>query len=199
MGQERIPERVVHARGAAAFGYLKVTNPQISDYTKASLFSKVGKRTPVAIRFSVATGESGEADTAFGDMRGFAVKFYTEEGNWDLVGNNVPMFPVRDPQEFSSFIHSNKRNPQTGLRDSNSVWDFISLRPETLNLVTYLWSPFLIPNGWRRMPGFSINTYKFVNEQDHIIFVRFHLIPSEGEEYLDVETAAYLRGRHTFS
>lgn len=195
---ERIPERVVHARGSAAFGHFRLTDPTITQYSKASLFQNVGKTTKIAVRFSTATGELGSPDTTFGDMRGFAIKFYTEEGIWDLVGNNVPIFPIRDPEQFMSFIHANKRNPQTGLKDMNMVWDFNSLRPETLNLITYLYSDFLIPNGFRFMPGFSINAYKLVNRKNEYVFAKFHWFPVQGIDNLDVETAEYLRGDSGF-
>lgn len=124
--RERIPERVVHAKGAGAFGYFEVTH-DISKYCKAAVFGQVGKQTPIAVRFSTVGGESGSADTAR-DPRGFAVKFYTEEGNWDLVGNNTPIFFIRDPILFPSFIHTQKRNPQTHLKDPDAFWDFITLR-----------------------------------------------------------------------
>ena len=124
--RERIPERVVHAKGAGAFGYFEVTNTEITKYCKAKLFSDIGKRTPVGVRFSTVGGESGSADTAR-DPRGYAVKFYTEEGNWDLVGNNTPIFFIRDPILFPSFIHTQKRNPATHCKDPDAMWDFISL------------------------------------------------------------------------
>nr|XP_013814958.1 PREDICTED: catalase isoform X3 [Apteryx mantelli mantelli] len=129
--RERIPERVVHAKGAGAFGYFEVTH-DITKYCKAKVFEHIGKRTPIAIRFSTVAGESGSADTVR-DPRGFAMKFYTEEGNWDLVGNNTPIFFIRDTMLFASFIHSQKRNPQTHLKDPDMVWDFWSLRPESLH------------------------------------------------------------------
>uniref|UniRef100_A0A8B9PG41 Catalase n=1 Tax=Apteryx owenii TaxID=8824 RepID=A0A8B9PG41_APTOW len=131
--RERIPERVVHAKGAGAFGYFEVTH-DITKYCKAKVFEHIGKRTPIAIRFSTVAGESGSADTVR-DPRGFAMKFYTEEGNWDLVGNNTPIFFIRDTMLFPSFIHSQKRNPQTHLKDPDMVWDFWSLRPESLHQI----------------------------------------------------------------
>ncbi|RXG59650.1 Catalase, partial [Armadillidium vulgare] len=141
--RERIPERVVHAKGGGAFGDFEVTH-DITKYTKAKLFEKVGKKTPIAIRFSTVGGESGSADTAR-DPRGFAVKFYTEEGNWDLVGNNTPIFFIRDPLLFPSFIHTQKRNPVTHLKDPDMFWDFMSLCYETTHQCTFLftgsWEP----------------------------------------------------------
>lgn len=129
--RERIPERVVHAKGGAAFGQFVVTSTSIASFSKASLFHTLHKQTPVAARFSHVTGESGIADTTR-DVRGFAVKFYTEEGNWDLVGNNLPVFFIRDPINFASFVHSQKRNPKTHLKDPNAFWDFIAMLPEAL-------------------------------------------------------------------
>jgi catalase len=193
--RERIPERVVHAHGSGAFGYFRVTNPEIQKYCKAALFNSVGKETPVAVRFSTVMGEQGSEDTVFGEPRGFATKFYTEEGNWDIVANNVPMFFIRDPQQFSSLVHSQKRNPQSGLRDMDAYWDFISLRPETLNLVTFVYSDFGIPNGWRHMPGFSIHAFKLVNSENKAVFAKFHWITNQGIDNLDIETAAKLRGQ----
>jgi catalase len=191
--RERIPERVVHARGNGAFGVFKVTH-DISKYTSAAIFSKVGKETPVAVRFSTVMTESGAPDTVFGEPRGFATKFYTEEGNWDLVSNNIPVFFIRDPQQFSSLAHSNKRNPQTGVRDANAMWDFFSLRPESLNVLTYVYSDFGIPDGFRFMPGFSIDAFRFVNHHNETIFVKFFWIPLQGIKNLDIDAAAYLRG-----
>ncbi|KAH9114419.1 hypothetical protein AeMF1_011442, partial [Aphanomyces euteiches] len=136
--RERIPERVVHAKGAGAFGYFEVTH-DITSVCSAKFLSSVGKRTPVALRFSTVGGELGSADTVR-DPRGFAVKFYTEEGNWDLVGNNTPIFFLRDPILFPSFIHTQKRNPATHLKDADMFWDFISLRPETTHQVSFLFS-----------------------------------------------------------
>ncbi|XP_054161354.1 catalase-like [Oppia nitens] len=192
--RERIPERVVHAKGSGAFGVFRVTNPQITRYTNAALFSTSGKKTEVAVRFSTVAGEKGSADTIFGDPRGFAVKFYTEEGNWDLVGNNVPIFFIRDAMQFPSLIHANKRNTATGLKDPNYLWDFNSLRPETLNLITYMFSDFGIPDGWRHMPGFSIHAFKLVNSDGKHVYAKFHWIPKQGIKNLDVDTATQLRG-----
>lgn len=141
--RERIPERVEHAKGGGAFGFFEVTH-DISNYTAAKLFEKVGKRTPIAMRFSTVSGESGSADTVR-DPRGFAMKFYTDEGVFDLVGNNTPIFFIRDPILFPSFLHSQKRNPQTNLKDANMYWDFISLRPETTHQVMFLYSDRGIP------------------------------------------------------
>lgn len=171
--RERIPERVVHAKGAGAFGYFEVTH-DITKYSKASVFSEIGKRTPIAIRFSTVGGESGSADTVR-DPRGFAVKFYTEEGIWDLVGNNTPIFFIRDPILFPSFIHTQKRNPETHLKDKDMFWDFITLRPETCHQVSFLFSDRGLPDGYRKMNGYGSHTFKLVNAEGKIVWCKFHL------------------------
>jgi len=176
--RERIPERVVHAKGAGAFGYFEVTH-DISKYCKAAVFDQVGKQTPIAVRFSTVGGESGSADTAR-DPRGFAVKFYTEDGNWDLVGNNTPIFFIRDPILFPSFIHTQKRNPQTHLKDPDAFWDFITLRPETSHQVSFLFSDRGTPQGYRHMNGYGSHTFKMVNGQDNPVYVKFHYKTNQG-------------------
>uniref|UniRef100_A0A4W2EHB0 Catalase n=1 Tax=Bos indicus x Bos taurus TaxID=30522 RepID=A0A4W2EHB0_BOBOX len=170
--RERIPERVVHAKGAGAFGYFEVTH-DITRYSKAKVFEHIGKRTPIAVRFSTVAGESGSADTVR-DPRGFAVKFYTEDGNWDLVGNNTPIFFIRDALLFPSFIHSQKRNPQTHLKDPDMVWDFWSLRPESLHQVSFLFSDRGIPDGHRHMNGYGSHTFKLVNANGEAVYCKFH-------------------------
>lgn len=170
--RERIPERVVHAKGAGAFGYFEVTH-DITKYSKASVFSQIGKRTPIAVRFSTVGGESGSADTVR-DPRGFAVKFYTEDGIWDLVGNNTPIFFIRDPLFFPSFIHTQKRNPATHLKDPDMFWDFITLRPETTHQVMFLFSDRGIPDGYRHMNGYGSHTFKLVNAQNEAVYCKFH-------------------------
>src|SRR5690349_7542535 len=155
--RERIPERVVHAKGSAAFGSLTVTG-DITRYTRAKVFSAIGKETPTMIRFSTVAGERGAAD-AERDVRGFAVKFYTEEGNWDLVGNNTPVFFVRDPYKFSDFIHTQKRDPKSGLRSAESNWDFWTQLPEALHQVTIVMSDRGIPKSFRHMHGFGSHTF----------------------------------------
>ncbi|XP_076063680.1 catalase isoform X2 [Oratosquilla oratoria] len=176
--RERIPERVVHAKGAGAFGYFEVTH-DITEYTKAKIFSEVGKRTPMAVRFSTVGGESGSADTAR-DPRGFAMKFYTEDGNWDLVGNNTPIFFIRDPILFPSFIHTQKRNPATHLKDPDMFWDFISLRPETIHQVSFLFSDRGTPNGYRHMNGYGSHTFKLVNDKGQPCYCKFHCKTDQG-------------------
>lgn len=190
--RERIPERVVHAKGAGAFGYFEVTH-DITRFTKAKVFSEIGKRTPIATRFSTVGGESGSADTAR-DPRGFAVKFYTEEGNWDLVGNNTPVFFIRDPILFPSFIHTQKRNPATHLKDPDMFWDFISLRPETTHQVTILFSGRGTPDGFRHMNGYGSHTFKMVNDKGESIYCKFHYKTNQGIKNLNAKRADDLAG-----
>ncbi|RWS22735.1 catalase-like protein, partial [Leptotrombidium deliense] len=191
--RERIPERVVHAKGAAAFGYLEITRPEIQKFCKASIFKGVGKRTPLAVRFSTVAGELGSADTVR-DPRGFAIKFYTDEGIWDLVGNNTPIFFIRDPILFPSFIRSQKRNPRTHLKDVDAFWDFISLRPETTHQVSFLFSDRGIPDGYRFMNGYGSHTFKLVNESGEAVYCKFHYKSNQGIKNLDVKKAAILAG-----
>jgi catalase len=176
--RERIPERVVHAKGSAAFGTFTATQ-DISRYSKASIFSEVGKRTEVLLRFSTVAGEKGAAD-AERDVRGFAVKFYTDEGNWDLVGNNTPVFFVRDPYKFSDFIHTQKRDPKTNLRSATAMWDFWSLSPESLHQVTILFSDRGLPKNYRQMHGFGSHTYSLINAANERVWVKFHFKSLQG-------------------
>ncbi|XP_069688460.1 catalase-like [Periplaneta americana] len=185
--RERIPERVVHAKGAGAFGYFEVTH-DITKYCKASVFSKVGKRTPIAVRFSTVGGESGSADTVR-DPRGFAVKFYAEDGIWDLVGNNTPIFFIRDPLLFPVFIHTQKRNPATHLKDCDMFWDFISLRPESTHQVMFLFSDRGIPDGFRHMNGYGSHTFKAVNDKNEAVYVKFHYKTDQGIKCLLADKA----------
>lgn len=191
--RERIPERVVHAKGAAAFGTFEVTNANIAKYSKASLFGAVGRKTPVVARFSVVAGESGSADTVR-DVRGFAVKFYTDKGVWDLVGNNLPVFFISDPINFTPFIHSQKRNPQTHLRDPNAFWDFVALLPESLHTMLMLFSERGIPSSARQMHGFGVNTFKLVNAKAEAFYAKFHWVCDQGIGTLDQVTANKLAG-----
>ncbi|MFB9326233.1 catalase KatA [Paenibacillus aurantiacus] len=190
--RERVPERVVHAKGAGAHGCFEVTN-DMSAYTKASFLSEVGKRTPLFIRFSTVAGELGSADTVR-DPRGFAVKFYTEEGNYDLVGNNTPVFFIRDAIKFPDFIHTQKRHPQTHLKNPNAIWDFWSLSPESLHQVTILMSDRGIPATLRHMHGFGSHTFKWVNADGQAVWVKYHFKTEQGIRNLDVELAARLAG-----
>jgi catalase len=187
--RERIPERVVHAKGAGAFGYFELTHVQ--PHCRASLFQSVGPKTPVAVRFSTVGGESGSADTAR-DPRGFAVKFYTEQGNWDLVGNNTPIFFIRDPILFPSFIHTQKRNPQTHLPDANMFWDFISLRPETVHQVSFLFGDRGIPDGYRCMNGYGSHTFKNVSADGTPCYVKYHWKTDQGIRNLTAAQAQAL-------
>lgn len=176
--RERIPERVVHAKGSAAYGTLTVTN-DITRYSKARLFGAVGKKTEVFLRFSTVAGERGAAD-AERDVRGFALKFYTEDGNWDLVGNNTPVFFVRDPLKFPDFIRTQKRHPTTNLRSPTAMWDFWSLSPESLHQVTILFSDRGLPQGYRFMNGYGSHTYSFINEAGERYWVKFHFKSMQG-------------------
>ena len=176
--RERVPERVVHAKGSGAFGTFTVTK-DITRYSKAAVFSKVGKQTPCLQRFSTVAGERGAAD-AERDVRGFAIKFYTEEGNWDMVGNNTPVFFVRDAYKFSDFIHTQKRDPKTNMRSATAMWDFWSLSPESLHQVTILFSDRGLPQGYRFVNGFGSHTYSFINDKNERFWVKFHFKVMQG-------------------
>jgi len=190
--RERIPERVVHAKGSAAYGELEITN-DITKYTKAKVFSEIGKKTPCFLRFSTVAGERGAAD-AERDVRGFAMKFYTEEGNWDLVGNNTPVFFVRDPYKFPDFIRTQKRDPKTNLRNPTAMWDFWSLSPESLHQVTILFSDRGLPRSYRHVNGYGSHTYSFINEAGERFWVKFHFKTKQGIACLTDEEAAALVG-----
>jgi len=190
--RERIPERVVHAKGSGAFGELTVTK-DITRYTKADLFSAVGKKTPLFIRFSTVGGELGSADTER-DPRGFAVKFYTQQGIWDLVGNNTPVFFLRDPTKFPDFVHTQKRHPQTHLKDATMQWDFWSSHPESLHQVTILFSDRGIPDGYRHMDGFGSHTFSMVNAQGERFLVKYHFKTKQGIINLSPARARELAG-----
>ncbi len=178
--RERIPERVVHAKGSGAYGTLKITH-DITRYSKASIFSEVGKETELFLRFSTVAGEKGAAD-AERDVRGFAIKFYTDQGNWDLVGNNTPVFFVRDPSKFPDFIHTQKRHPKSNLRSPTAMWDFWSLSPESLHQVTILFSDRGIPRTLRHMHGFGSHTYSLINASNERYWVKFHFKSLQGVE-----------------
>lgn len=186
--REVIPERRVHAKGSGAFGTLKVTH-DISRYTKAKVFGEVGKETPIFMRFSTVAGERGAAD-AERDVRGFSIKFYTEEGNWDVVGNNTPVFFIRDPLKFPDFIHTQKRDPRTNMRSNVAAWDFWSRHPESLHQVTILMSDRGIPKNYRQQHGFGSHTFSFVNANNERFWVKFHFKSAQGvENYTDAEAA----------
>ncbi len=179
--RERIPERVVHAKGWGAHGTLTIANPDISKYTKASVF-KPGQKTDMLIRFSTVAGELGAAD-AERDVRGFAMKYYTEDGNWDLVGNNTPVFFVRDPLKFPDFIHTQKRHPRTNLRSATAMWDFWSLSPESLHQVTILMSDRGLPVAPMYMNGYGSHTYSFWNDKGERHWVKFHFKTMQGHRH----------------
>lgn len=191
--RERIPERVVHAKGAGAFGYFEVTQ-DITKYTAAKVFEKVGKTTPIAVRFSQVAGNAGSADTVR-DPRGFAIKFYTEDGIWDLVGNNTPIFFVRDPILFAHFIHTQKRNPATNIfRDWDMFWDFMSLRPETLHQMMFLFSDRGIPDGYRHMHGYGSHTFSLIDDDARVTYCKFHYRSDQGIKNLDPQKAETIAG-----
>lgn len=191
--RERVPERVVHAKGAGAHGTLTVTG-DISKYTCAGLFSKAGNKCDAFVRFSTVAGEIGSPDTVR-DPRGFACKFYTEEGNWDLVGNNTPVFFVRDPLKFQDFIHSQKRHPATGMRDNTMQWDFFSLSPESLHQVTILFSDRGIPKSYRYMNGYGSHTFSLWNGKGERFWVKWHLKTLQGIKCFTDEEAAEISGK----
>jgi len=186
--REVIPERRVHAKGSGAFGTFTVTH-DITRYTKAAVFSELGKQTPLFIRFSTVAGERGAAD-AERDVRGFSIKFYTDEGNWDVVGNNTPVFFIRDPLKFPDFIHSQKRDPYTNLRSNIAAWDFWSRHPESLHQVTILMSDRGIPKNYRQQHGFGSHTFSFINAAGERFWVKFHFKSAQGVENLTNEQAA---------
>ena len=191
--REVIPERRMHAKGAGAYGTFTVTH-DITPYTKASLFAEVGKQTPMFARFSSVAGERGAAD-AERDIRGFALKFYTEQGNWDLVGNNTPVFFMRDPLKFPDLNHAIKRDPRTGLRNANSNWDFWTSLPEALHQVTVVMSDRGLPRSFRHMHGFGSHTYSFLNECNARFWVKFTFKTAQGIENLSDAEAETLIGR----
>jgi catalase len=191
--RERVPERVVHAKGTGVHGHFVVTH-DITKYTKAKLFSEIGKQTELFIRFSTVGGEKGSADTVR-DPRGFAVKFYTEEGNWDMTGNNTPVFFVRDPLKFGDFIHTQKREPGSNLKSATMMWDFWSLSPESLHQVTILFSDRGIPDGYRHMNGYSSHTFSLINAKDELFYVKWHFKTNQGIKNILAEEAEVIAGK----
>ncbi|MBK8485491.1 MAG: catalase [Saprospiraceae bacterium] len=190
--RERIPERVVHAKGSGAFGTFTVTN-DITAYTKAKIFSTVGKQTKMFIRFSTVGGEKGSADSER-DPRGFAMKFYTEDGNWDLVGNNTPVFFIKDPKKFSHFIHTQKRDPKTNCKSPTMMWDFWSLNPESLHQVMILMSDRGTPFSYRNMNGYGSHTYSLINSKNERVWVKFHFKTMQGIKNFNGSDASEMRG-----
>lgn len=187
--REVIPERRMHAKGWGAYGTFTVTH-DISRYTKAKIFSELGKKTPMFARFSTVAGERGAAD-AERDIRGFALKFYTDEGNWDIVGNNTPVFFFRDPLRFPDLNHAIKRDPRTGLRSADNNWDFWSLLPEALHQVTIVMSDRGIPKSFRHMHGFGSHTFSMLNAVNERVWVKFHFRTQQGiQNFTDPEAAA---------
>lgn len=186
--REVIPERRMHAKGSGAFGTFTVTH-DITKYTKAAIFSEVGKKTDCFVRFSTVAGERGAAD-AERDIRGFAMKFYTEEGNWDLVGNNTPVFFLRDPLKFPDLNHAVKRDPKTNLRSEDNNWDFWTLLPEALHQVTITMSSRGIPYSYRHMHGFGSHTYSLINANNERVWVKFHWVCQQPIENLSDQEAA---------
>ena len=186
--REVIPERRMHAKGSGAFGKFTVTD-DITKYTKAKLFSEIGKKTEIFVRFSTVAGERGAAD-AERDIRGFAIKFYTEEGNWDLAGNNTPVFFFRDPLKFPDLNHAVKRDPRTNMRSPTNNWDFWTSLPEALHQITITMSDRGIPKSYRHMHGFSSHAYSFINAENERVWVKFHFTTHQGIENLTDEESA---------
>ena len=196
--RERIPERVVHARGFVCYGEFEadgtIGDEPAGKYTRAKLFQTKGKKTPLAIRFSTVIGGRDSSETAR-DPRGFAVKFYTEDGNWDLVGNNLAVFFIRDAIKFPDVIHSLKPDPVTFRQEPNRIFDFMSQTPESMHMLTHLFSPRGIPATYRHMEGFGVNTYKMVNAEGKTVLVKYHFHPRCGLASLTAEEAAKVQGK----
>ncbi|MDR0459390.1 MAG: catalase, partial [Coriobacteriales bacterium] len=186
--REVIPERRMHAKGSGAFGQFTVTQ-DITSYSRAKLFSEIGKQTEVFVRFSTVAGERGAAD-AERDIRGFAIKFYTEEGNWDLVGNNTPVFFIRDPIHFPDLNHAVKRDPKTNMRSAQNNWDFWTMLPEALHQITIVMSDRGIPDGYRHMHGFGSHTFSLIDANNQRVWVKFHLKTQQGIKNLSDQEAA---------
>ena len=198
--RERVPERVVHARGAGAHGvfeaYGKVGNESVAKYTRAKLFQEKGKQTPVFVRFSTV-GHGNHSPETLRDPRGFAVKFYTEDGNWDLVGNNLKIFFIRDAIKFPDLIHSQKPDPITNIQSGHRIFDFFSGTPEALHMVTFLYSPWGIPANYRQMQGSGVNTYKWVNADGEAVLVKYHWEPlKQGIRNLTQKEAEEIQGKN---
>lgn len=190
--RERIPERVVHAKGSGAYGTFTVTH-DISRYTRAKFLNEIGKKTRVFLRFSTVGGERGSADSER-DPRGFAIKFYTEDGNYDLVGNNTPVFFIKDPRKFPDFIHTQKRDPYTNCKSATMMWDFWSLNPESLHQVTILMTDRGTPFGFRHMHGYGSHTFSMINKDDERVYVKFHFRTEQGIKNLTAEESVRLKG-----
>ena len=191
--RERIPERIVHAVGSGAYGSFEVTHPGLSRYTRMKMFAERGRRTPVFARFSTVAGSKGAPD-AVRDPRGFALKFYTEDGNWDLAGNNTPIFFLRDPLKFPDFIHSQKVDPFTNRQEADNVWDFFSLSPEATHQFVWLFGDRGIPASLRHMDGFGSHTFQWVNAAGERHWVKFHFKTDQGIRCLTSDEAARVAG-----
>ena len=191
--RELIPERRMHAKGSGAYGTFTVTH-DITKYTRAAIFAEVGKKTECFLRFSTVAGERGAAD-AERDIRGFAMKFYTDGGNWDLVGNNTPVFFLRDPLKFPDLNHVVKRDPRTNMHSANSNWDFWTLLPEALHQITVVMSDRGIPASYRHMHGFGSHTYSFINKDNVRTWVKFHLRTLQGIKHLTDAEAERIIGK----
>jgi catalase len=193
--RERIPERIVHAVGSGAYGHFTVTNPDVSRWTRMRMMAGKGKRTPVFARFSTVAGSKGAPD-AVRDPRGFALKFYTEDGNWDLAGNNTPIFFIRDPLKFPDFIHSQKYDPYTNEQEPENVWDFFSWSPEATHQFTWLFGDRGIPASYRHMDGFGSHTFQWVNARGERFWIKFHFKTDQGIRCLTNEEASRLGGEN---
>lgn len=197
--RERIPERVVHARGAGAHGvfesYGTAGSDPVGKYTRAKLFQQKGKQTPVFVRFSSVI-HGGHSPETLRDPRGFAVKFYTEDGNWDLVGNNLKVFFIRDAMKFPDLVHAFKPDPVTNRQDGERIFDFISHTPEAMHMITFLFSPWGIPANYRQMQGSGVNTYRWVNEEGKAVLVKYHWEPLQGIRNLTQEEAERVQGKN---
>lgn len=197
--RERVPERVVHARGAGAHGYFEaygaVGDEPVSKYTRAKLFQEKGKRTPLFVRFSTVAHGNHSPET-LRDPRGFAVKFYTEDGNWDLVGNNLKIFFIRDAIKFPDLIHSQKPDPITNRQDGERYFDFIANTPESIHMITFLFSPWGIPANYRQMQGSGVNTYKWVNQNGEAVLVKYHWEPKQGIKNLTQAQAQEIQAKN---
>lgn len=197
--RERVPERVVHARGTGAHGYFEaygmVGDEPVSKYTRAKVFQEKGKRTPLFVRFSTVI-HGGHSPETLRDPRGFAVKMYTEDGNWDLVGNNLKIFFIRDALKFPDFIHAFKPDPVTNRQDGERQFDFISQTPEAMHMITFLFSPWGIPANYRQMQGSGVNTYKWVNREGEAVLVKYHWEPLQGIRNLTTAQAQEIQGKN---
>ncbi|GAA0319934.1 catalase [Oceanobacillus oncorhynchi subsp. oncorhynchi] len=197
--REKVPERIVHARGAGAHGYFEtygtVGDDLVSKYTRAKVFQDKGKQTPVFVRFSTVVHGNHSPETVR-DPRGFAVKFYTEDGNWDLVGNNIKIFFIRDAMKFPDMIHAFRPDPVTNIQDSERFFDFCSNSPESFHMVTFIYSPWGIPANYRMMQGSGVNTYKWVNEEGKAVLIKYHWEPKQGIKNLTAKEAAEIQGEN---